>query len=244
MLRPFLAPFTAVCLLCLVGCTGRDQADPFATHATTDFATAPDATYVAAAEALSVALGRELSALPGARGYGPRDILALSDGGHLLVAVEPWSEAELVLLARTDARGGVRWQHELPLAAGSVVDGARLVDQDGVRLVRLTLSEAGGVTALYLALSGDGPIVVRAEAQGALGNARFRQAHPRVPVSPGKLGSDDRIDQLAATVHLAGPGRAGDRGKPVVRGHLEALAGSTDRWLAQAAADLLTMPSQ
>ncbi|MDA3962795.1 MAG: hypothetical protein PF961_18575 [Planctomycetota bacterium] len=233
-------------LLCAAGCSGRGAGtttNPFVTYADTDFAATPDEVYAEAAQALSESIGRGLSALPGARGYGPRDVIAVLDG-HLLAAVEPWQDAELLVLALSDGAGALRWSQDLPMASGSLITAVALEERNGAQLLRASLAEAGGIDALIVALTASGPVVVRAEAQGAAVNGAFRRLHPQVPTNPGKLGSSDAVQQLAATVYLAGPDQAEARGKAVVRGHLEALAGSTDTWLAQAAADLLTMPTR
>lgn len=238
------ARLIAIVLLAIAvtACSGRRAAAPqeaFAAYAETDFAGAPDAVYSEAAHKLSQAIGQGLSDLPGARAYGPKDVLPVL-AGHLLVAAEPGEDAELLVLALASS-DGVAWTQDIPLASGTLIKGSSIAEQAGAQLVRIQL--AGGVAdAIYFGLSPVGPALLRAEAKGAVVNAAFRAANPQVTTSPGKLGGDDVVAQLAATMHLAGPDQAAARGKPAVTGHLKALAGSTNTWLAQAAADLLTLP--
>ena len=240
----FLMILTALVACVGFGCSPRSDGDKagsaMAPLADTDFAQASDKDYAEAARRVGRALGRDFSDLPG-RSYGPKAVLPVGSQ-FLVVAVAPGADAELVILALVGSR--VEWQAELPVASGTLVTEAGLVDHADHQLLRLGLAQAGGIDAVFVHPGTRAPAIVRAEQQGAVANAALLAAHPALPTQAGDLGSDDVMDQLAATVHLAADDQAAVRGSQLNVGHLQALAGSTNPWLAAAAASLLTMPTE
>jgi len=240
--------FTAVSLVavlfaaCTGGGGGRQPANAYAAHQDVDFATVDNQAYVAAASDLAAASGLDFTALPGARGYGVRDVMPLPGGGHVLIAVEPGEDGEHLVLAQAAASGTTLWAGSAVFAPGTAVEDVVLTDLSGIGspVLSVDLGEGQGVDRVYLALTSNGPVALRAEQDGVVANAALRATHPGVPTTPGALGSDDRFQRLAALLHLAAQDQAEARRAPAVHGHLEAIASGTDTWAAQAAADLLT----
>lgn len=236
-------PAVVLFALLVAACTGRGGGGTatLGDYVETDFATAPPELYSEAARDISLIVGRELSDLPGARSYGPHDVLALP-GGHLLVAIEPEEGGESLILALSSGASLV-WSEAIPLAEGTMLKAAGLSQRAGAPVLSVDL--AGGVAdVLHLVITGAGPVALRAEAEGQVVNHAFLAANPAVPTARGRLGGDDLLPQLMATMHLARGDQAGERGQQAVQGHLRALAGSNDTWLAQAAANLLTLPTR
>ena len=209
--------------------------------ADTDFAALESEVYLQQAAALADALG--LTA-PSDRGTGPREIRAHA-GGFLVL----WRDAGPALqLLQTDAAGRLRWSAPLRFASGASLARAEWKQVDGVDepVLRVGLDglPASAASELLFAVAADGPMLIRATTgNGRLANARVDDDHPDLPTVPGAIASDDRVDRLASTVYLAGAERREERSKPGVRSHLQQLAGGTDLWLAQAAAELLTLPA-
>lgn len=234
-----ILPAFSVIVLVMTACMGtREPANVYAAYVDTDFASAEEKVYLKASAEVGAAVGETFTALPGARGYGVRDVVGLADGGFLLIAVEPSDDGEHLVLARGAESGTTLWTEHIVLASGTKVDAAKLVALEKVSVP--VLSVVSGPETVYLGLFGSGPAALRAENGNAVANYAMRTKHPGVPVRAGRLAGDSRAETLASLVYLAGDDQAAERQAPGVRGHLEALAGSTDVWAAQAAADLLT----
>lgn len=169
---------------------------------------------------------------------GPHHVLLLngSEDERTVVAVE--------LLAAGD---GVRWQRRLDLNPASQLRRASLGSHSEVSTPVLML-EFGGtiepdVSVLYLSIgSRQGSLVRATDAQRRIRHRQLGSAHPYLQVDRGDLGSRDSATQLAALIALAQPGSKELRHRSGVRSQLDALAGSTNLWLAESAAVVLTLP--
>lgn len=211
-----------------------------------DFGALTDEERTRHAERLAPALGVDTPAAGDTRS-GPLLIEAV---GRPLYSVwlQAGAESDALVVQQVAPGSGTVWQQTLPVGAGLPVVGVDLDDGDllgePVLTVTTRSSQPAAATVLLFALTGAGPVLVRATTgAGQLANARLHADHPELPVDAGDLTAAARIDRLAATVHLAAPDQAAVRGQAGVRSHLEQFATGTDTWLAQAAAELLTLPT-
>lgn len=229
----------ACLLLLLTACQARP--DAVAAHAGTDFATLDRATYLKAAGRLGPALGRPVPAADDLRG-GPLWIRAVSAGYQSC-----WREAgtgERAVVQQVGPDGAVAWTAVVGLGEGGRVTSVVVENRAGLGEVLVLRAEvaASAAAVLYLTTDATGAGLLRAETvEGALANRRVHTDHPALPLRTGDLGGSP-VAALAATVHLVTPDHAAERAKPAVRSHLTQLAAGNDPWLAQAAAELLTLP--
>lgn len=243
-MRQLPAAFIVLCCLCALlitacaGPRGTGLAEPVAT----DYATLDAASYATALRDLQRALPElDLTGDLEGRQYGPRRLLAVP-GGWLLIA-RP-SDGTLHF-ARLDAGGRLlgqeRWSLPVQLRLAAI-ELTRHEDLDPLVVLRLAGDELP-VSQLIVAPAGRGVVLLRStDARGELANQHLSAVFDRVPVQRGRLTSADRVERLATTVALAQPDQAAVRAESSTRSHLQALAGGTDLWLAQAAAELLTLP--
>jgi len=239
----------SVLALFLGGCTTRSSsAGGLRDQVGKDFAGMDADAFRRSSRQIARVVDRELPDDPEQRRRGPRAVLRVAEATALLVAVLPAADGgELVLLSQVQDSGRVQWRENLALPPGQRLAGVETGSRRSLPVPLLSLQisgEAGGGT-LHLALRHDAALPLRFEQGGGLANQDFFAVLPGVEVDEGRLSGDDIADKLAATLYLAHPERAEQRGKPATRSHLKQLAtGSADIWLAQAAAAVLTLPAE
>lgn len=241
---PLLFAVLISAVVALAACTARDHHDSTA--------------------ALNELHGEDLSALSGeARDTAYQQITALrgaplpedwsaqqiwSVGSHhVLLLSGSESDRTVIAVELISAGDGVRWQRRLDLNAASQLSKASLGSHSEVSAPVLVL-ELGGTTqpdvsVLYISIgSRQGSLVRATDAERRIRHRHLGSAHPYLEVDRGDLGSRDSSAQLAALIALAQPGSQELRHRSGVRSQLDAMAGSTNMWLAEAAALVLTLP--
>ena len=163
-------------------------------------------------------------------------------GEHWVCAWEINSSLYLELLAPA---GGVLWQRQLSLAEGSGFKSLNLGSHRAVEgpVVVIDLSSEQGVSRLYVAVTAQAGLLIRAaDQQRNLAISDLAQTHPALSFDTGDLASSVQAQQLAALLSLAQAEQANERQSGRVQGQLARLASSTNTWIAEAAALVLTLP--
>ena len=222
-----------VCLL-LTACSKRDQGATIVDYAGTDFDSLSAAAYEKAAKKLGPILGQDYQA-----GAGPK---LLQSFGSSIFSL--WQDGNSLTLDRFTSTGHSVWQ--VPIDLGLSVTRfaiAPSTDFDQELVLSITCDgKAGQATVLHFVLLDDGPFLVRStDHEGVLANVVLSQDHPQLVVQAGNVGGT-RIEKLAAMVYFAR--HTAELGKASVRSHLNDMASGNDVWLAQAAAELLTLADQ
>jgi hypothetical protein len=153
----------------------------------------------------------------------------------------------VTLAIRNITPDGLAWTRVLELGAGASYGFATLGKRSGFDLPLLVLSTEGlaqdAAQRFYIGLAKDRGVLLRViDGDKSLANGRLSSDHPDLAIDAGDIGSNDPALQLAATVALSQASQTGERGNARVRSHLNALAGGTDPWLAEAAAEVLSLP--
>lgn len=236
-----------VSLLAVGGaCAPRQPAgNPLLDHIDTDFTALDAPAYRQVARTLAEATGLELDADADDRNVGPRQVIDLGNGATALVAVAPGSQLQL---ARVAADGDVDWRRTAGFGEGFTISELRSFThgRPSMPMLAVHLRGRGGERQrLVWALSDAAGYLVRVDdGRGTLLLTRLEQDHPDLEYPRGALDADAVPAQLAALVRLSAPSRVAERGRPAVLSHLEKLAQSTDLWVAQQAAEVLTLPRQ
>ncbi len=251
-----------LCLLALIGCGRRDrdpdpQPDPLETigleqalavFAARDGDAPPAPREVTAAEkAVAEAVGDEWRADDEPL-WTTMELLPHRLG---LVACQRHVEQSYALrLALLERQGDCLWRKQLELGSNFRLETAETVEVSGLVHPVLALklgnpnATADNVTRLFYAITADDALLIRVEnADGDWAAAKLNTNHPNLTIDFGKLHAE-RVDlRLAALVALSQPAQRELRHDSKIRSTLESLAGSTDTvWLAEAAAQVLTLP--
>ncbi|MFW5859153.1 MAG: hypothetical protein ACOCYP_03950 [Planctomycetota bacterium] len=236
-----------VALLTVGGaCAPRQPSgSPLLDHIDTDFAALEAPAYRQVARTLAEATGLELDDDASDRSVGPRQVIDLGDGATALVAVAPGAQLQL---ARVAADGDVDWRRTASFGEGFSVGELRAFEhgRPAVPMLAVHLRGRGGERQrLVWALTDDDACLVRVDdGRGTLLLTQLEQDHSDLEYPRGALDAEAVPAQLAALVRLAAPSRVAERGRPAVLSHLEKLAQSTDLWVAQQAAEVLTLPRE
>lgn len=232
----------AVLILAAAGCSSRSAGNPFQAHAGADFAALPAEAYQKACRDLGRPLGAPLAGDTEKRAFGPIAVLTVGEQDTVLVASGP---ERTLTMARADA-GGLRWRLEAALGPAWKPVAASLGQRGATPVVTVDLAGRGTeVQRLRYLLQPRGAVLARIEdGAGRLVASRLAVDHPRLVPAKGRIESTDPVEQLSALLTLAAPSAAAERAKPGVISHLEKLAASTDAWVAQAAAEVLTLPRE
>ncbi|TVR15784.1 MAG: hypothetical protein EA401_02255 [Planctomycetota bacterium] len=166
---------------------------------------------------------------------------------HVLVLQGSSDDYGIIAVELLSAGDGKRWQRRLNLNAESRLSNLSLGSHSEVAtpvlMVELEGEISPDVSVLYLAIGSRQATLVRAtDSQRRIRHRHLSSAHPHLEVDSGDLGSRDSSAQLAALIALAQPGSREARHRSGVRSQLDVLAGSTNLWLAEGAALVLTLP--
>lgn len=236
-------PALCAALLISSGCATRDEptTTPMAELISRDLPNLSGEPLLAARRGIDQARGASLD-----EALMPLKVWAL--GEHHLLLMRDTREPLTLRLELINE--GIRWQRELPLNGTWGLESYALGSHPEVNhpvLVIDTKPPRGhdpmAATRLYLAITGNGGLLIRAVNPGRqIVDQRLSEDHPDLRTDPGDITHQDSAAQLAGLVHLAQPAHDNLRSGARVIGHLEALAGGTNRWLAEGAALVLTLP--
>ncbi|MFW5828698.1 MAG: hypothetical protein ACOCXA_00415 [Planctomycetota bacterium] len=175
------------------------------------------------------------------RTAGPRAVWAAGDAIVVVDGVDAdWRFTSF------DAEGRRRWQQELLLGSPvNLSDWQLLLERPvPVPVLRVELpDEAGRIASLTWALSAKAPVLVRAvDAGNRLASRHVTEEHPRLRIGGGELAAEDPVTVLQGLMRLSQPAAMPQRQEAGVRSRLDELAGSTNAWIAEAAAYVSILP--
>lgn len=174
------------------------------------------------------------------RDAGPWQVLALDDGALVISALKG-----ALLLTAVDASGKLDWHKAIPLGKYAVGKPATLQTHEALGNVLVVPVDMGAVQRLLFAVDSQRGALIRAErANGTFAGYEFATALPIYKYARVKLESSTGSDSLEALMRLSSPNALTERSVDAVRSQLEAFATSTDKWLAEAAAAVLILPTR
>ncbi len=242
--------WASLILIAMAACTPRvGEGNALLDYVDVDFTGLDTNEYRQALRVLTAATKLDLHGEVDDRSRGPVAVLAFGgdedddESRHAVLVAR--GERDAMDVAYVDRHGQLRWSEELRLGTGWQIRGVSLADyQDSPLLVVDLIDDRPGrpLRRLSWALTARRPVLVRIEdASGHPLLSRLATDHPQLPVG-GRVESDDPIQQLGGLLALAAPDQAARRGRAGVLSHLQRLAASTDLWVAQIAAEVLTLP--
>ena len=238
---------TVLILAALAACSPRaSEGNALLDYVEADFAALDAGEYRQALRTLAAATKLTLLGDVDDRSRGPLAVMAFGDDDESRHAVlVARGERDAMDVAYVDQHGQLRWSEELRLGTGWQIRGVSLGDyQNSPLLVVDLIDDRPGrpLRRLSWALTVRRPVLVRIEdSSGHPLLSRLATDHPQLPVG-GRIESDDPIQQLGGLLALAAPDQAARRGRAGILSHLQRLAASTDLWVAQMAAEVLTLP--
>ena len=230
-------------VLCCAACSSSPRSASINHLVDADLAQMADADYRKAVKSIAAATKLEypvLADMDANREAGPWQVLALGDGALVVSSLKG-----ALLLTAVDAKGQQDWHKAVPLGKYSVGKPASINNHDSLGPVLSIPVDMGAVQRLVFAVDGNRCALIRAErANGTFAGHEFATALPIYKYARVKLESSTGSDSLEALMRLSSPDAKTERSVDAVRSQLEAFATSTNKWLAEAAAAVLILPTR